>query len=452
MRASWKAGFTVLLGLLYAAASWAQTWAINIGPNNAVTSPTLQQNRMNTVTEDQATVTVLCQGGVDCSKAGLRLTNNQGATLANLGPPTQSAAGLAFTFPKSSVSAGANLVVTFAGNDIDSFQVGSGAGAASGTSGAGSGTSDAAPSSSPPTLAQLLALSCAGTFSAGYDEKKNEGEIVVTPLGMVLASGLDTRFDEDDTLIVRVVADNRLLPLLAVARSSSFRDVTSVQILGGGETVPSLTRQAGLVADCGEQRFVLENFAPGQGKVQISALQNTQLTPIGSFDFNVNPLYSGMLTLGAARTDIVDPDFKLATVDGQTVIAAGDEGDDDLVYTLFYTPFVWGKRDIQKRVPWYQHLNPSIGIAPDDITDNAFAGITADLPAGVAVTFGWHFRRVEALTQGLTVGSSFSGTADQLPTAEEWDNDRFIGVSIDLRAMVQIIGAALGSGSSGGGS
>lgn len=450
MRSSWKAGVVLWLGIGGATGALAQSWTITIGADQKIASTTLQTGKVNIVTDSQATVTATCPSGVDCTQVALRLTLNNVA-ISSLTPTSQSAASSAFAIPKSGVSNGTNLVVTFAGTQIGTFPLGPDAGAAPGTAG------NQAPSSSAPTLAELLALQCPGTYTAGYVEppakwwktsssQSAEGEIVVTPLGVVLASGLDTLFDENDVLVVTVVADKRLLPLLTVERTSAFRDVTSVQILGAGQTAPDLERQAGLVADCGTREFRLEDFAPGQGTVQLSALQGTTPTPTGTFDFNVNPLYTGAMTLGAARTEVVDPGFKLASVDGQTVIAVGDEGDDDLIYSLFYTPFVWGQWDIQKSVPWYQHLNPTIGLAPEDVADNAFVGVTADLPAGIALTWGWHFRRIEALTQGVTVGSPFTGTADQIPTAEEWENDQFWAVSIDLRAMVQVLRAALGTG------
>jgi len=434
------AGLTgvIAFGALTGAAS-AQTWSITLGPNNALTS-TLQQGKVNVVAETQATVNVACQTGVDCSKAGLRLEQG-GATVMSLGPPTTSAIGLTFAIPKAAVSPGTDLAVLFAGNKIGSFQIAPDGSSAAPTPPSPSSGGDA------PTLAQLLALSCPGTYTAHYDAKNNIGEIVVTPLGVVLATALD-RFDENDTLVVRVVGDVRLLPLLKAARTSPFRDVGTVRIVGGDQTVPLLQRQAGLVAQCGEQKFLLDNFAPGAGQVQISALQGTQLAPVGGFDFQVDPLYTGMLTLGAARTDLIDPGFKLASNGGQTVIVAGDTGSHDLIYTLFYTPFVWGKRDLRKPVPWYQHINPTIGVAPQHLSDNAMIGLSADLPAGVTLTFGRHFRRITVLPAdtGLQVGSPFSGTADQLPTATEWKNANFWAISIDLRAMAQILRAALGTG------
>lgn len=429
-------GAALTLGLLGTAGLTAQTWTITLGPNSSVTS-TLQSATPNIITQTQATVNVTCQSGVDCSKAGLRLELN-GANAGDLGPPTASAIGLTFKIAKASVSNGMDLAVLFNQNKIDSFPLGT-------DSTAVTPSTPATGTTTPASLADLLALPCPGTYTVPeYDRKGNLGEIVVTPLGTVLVSNLDTQFDENDSLIVRIVADRRLLPLLTAVRSSAFRDVTTVQIVGGGQTAPPLNRQGALVADCAEQKFVLSNFAPGQGKVQISALQEAKLTPIGSFDFNVNALYTGMLTLGAARTNLVDPGFKVVSVGGQTVIAPGEDGDQDLVYTLFYTPFVWGKRDLQKDEPWYRHINPSIGVAPQDITENAFVGVTADLPAGIALTFGRHFRQIEVLDQGLTVGAPYSGTADQIPTSKEWEDDNFWAVSIDLRAMTQVIRAALG--------
>jgi hypothetical protein len=291
-------------------------------------------------------------------------------------------------------------------------------------------------------LSDLLRTSCPGTFTAGYDAEANRGEIVVTPVGNVLARALDT-FDENDTLIVKVVGDVELLPLIKVERTSAFRDVGTVRIVGAGEPIPQIARQAG---GCGVQQFTLNDFAPGRATVQISALQGTQEVPLGTFDFNVNPLYTGMFTLGAAWTNLVDPGFKLVSEGGQTVIGVGEEGDNDLLYVLSYTPFVWGKRDLEKKIPWRERFNPMVGIAVDDVQDNAFVGISADLPAGIVLTFGRHFRRITVLNPGLSVGDPFTGTADQLPTAKEWENENFFGLTIDLRAMVQLLRAAGGTG------
>lgn len=436
-----KAGRTLalwLLGMLVAGTALAQTWSITVKPGNAVESD-LATDRVNLMTGATATINVQCDAGVDCSQIGLQLESG-GAVLTTL-TPSGSGSSRTFTLGSGSVvSTGTDLVLTSGGTRIASFRIGT-IPSSGGTTPQG-GTTEGGTT----VLSDLLRTSCPGTFTAGYDAKANRGEIVVTPVGNVLARALDT-FDENDTLIVKVVGDVELLPLLKVERTSAFRDVGTVRIVGAGEQIPQIARQAG---GCGVQQFTLNDFAPGRATVQISALQGTQEVPLGTFDFNVNPLYTGMFTLGAAWTNLVDPGFKLVSQGGQTVIGVGEEGDQDLLYVLSYTPFVWGKRDLEKKIPWRERFNPMVGIAVDDVQDNAFVGISADLPAGIVLTFGRHFRRITVLSTGLSVGDPFTGTADQLPTAKEWENENFFGLTIDLRAMVQLLRAAAGTG--GGGS
>ncbi|HSS49044.1 MAG TPA: hypothetical protein VLX28_08860, partial [Thermoanaerobaculia bacterium] len=68
----------------------------------------------------------------------------------------------------------------------------------------------------------------------------------------------------------------------------------------------------------------------------------------------------------------------------------------------------------------------------------------AQLPNDLLVQFG---QQIEVLTNGLAVGSPFSGTAAELPIASEWKNGNFWAVSIDLPTIVQLLrAAALGSG------
>ena len=439
-----------LFGMLVAGTATAQTqtWSITVKPGNAVES-TLATDRVNIMTGTTATINVQCDTGVDCSQIGLQLESG-GAVLTTL-TPSGSGSSRTFTLGSGSVvSTGTDLVLTSGGTQIATFRIGTvpGSGGTTLQGQTTQGSTSSGASGGTTVLSDLLRTSCPGTFTAGYDAEANRGEIVVTPVGNVLARALDT-FDENDTLIVKVVGDVELLPLLKVERTSAFRDVGTVRIVGGDQQLPQIARQAG---GCGVQQFTLNDFAPGRATVRISALQGTQEVPLGTFDFNVNPLYSGMFTLGAAWTNLVDPGFKLVSEGGQTVIGVNEEGDRDLLYVLSYTPFVWGKRDLEKRIPWHQRLNPMIGIAVNDVQDNAFVGISADLPAGVILTFGRHFRRITVLPEGtgLAVGDPFTGTADQLPTAKEWENENFFGLTIDLRAMVQLLRVA--AGTAGGGS
>jgi hypothetical protein len=443
MRASRIAILTAVLALTAALAS-AQTWTITVQAGDKVTSSDLQTGKVNMITSAQATVQVLCDTGVVCTGIGLQLENNGAVTTKLTGTPISG--GMSFTVPASAVaSTGQSLVVTDDGDSIATFLVGTVPGTGGTTTSASTTSPASTTSAGSVSLADLLTVSCPGQYTARYDEKGNHAQIVVTPLGQVLASAVQT-FDENDDLEVTVVGDSSLLPLLLVQRTSAIRDRTVVNVVGGNVTSIPLIRQA-----CGSRTFLLSDFAPGEATVQISVLQGTTPTQVGGFNFIVDPLYTGMFTLGAAQSNLVDPAYKLASNGTETVIAAGNTGNHDLLYTLFYTPFVWGKRDLQKSVPWYQHLNPSLGVVPGDVSDNALIGVSADLPAGIVITVGEHFGRITTLpsSTGLTVGSPFTGTADQLPTAQSWENDTFFAVTVDLRVMVQFLKLAIGSSAGG---
>lgn len=467
MNRRWTILSAVVLAVLAAAPGAGQTWRLTVAPGGqSVTSTDLVTSPPNQITGDTATVEVTCATPSDCAGVALALVQN-GAVILTLG---RSPAGSdSFLVPASAASGSVvDLAVSFRGRNVASFPV---TAPAAGTPPppAPIPPPAAAPpapvpvpvpappppsprGSSPPTLAELLVTACgAATVPVTYDAKADLGSILVTPTANVLARGVDT-FDENDTLRVIVYGDVRLLPLLKVERTSAF-NIPAVRIVGAGETLPEqlIARQGAGV--CGTAEYRLSDFAPGEATVQISALQGSgaDFVTLGSFDFNVNPLYTGILSLGAAWTKAVDPGFKLASDGTEQVIALGDEGDDDLVYALFYTPYVWGKRDLEKKIPrsrWYEHVNPTVGIVPQDLQENALVGVTVDLPAGFLVTFGVHFREIEALPEdtGLAVGSPFSGTADQLPTAESWEDETFFAVTVDLRAIVQLFAAAAGAG------
>jgi hypothetical protein len=443
------------LAVLAAAPAVAQTWQLTVSSGGqAVSSSDLGRTPPNQITGAAATVQVTCQTAADCAKVGLQLEKN-GAVALTLG---RSPAGSnTFSVPAGPVRGSVmDLAVTFQGQKIDSFPV---------TAQSGGGTPPASPPAGdeddstldagpPPPLAQMLITPCPSiSVPVGYDARRNLGAILVTPTGNVLARGVNT-FDENDKLRVIVYGDARLLPLLKVERTSAF-NVPTVRVVGAGLTVPQqlIAREGAGV--CTTAEYLLSDFAPGEATVQISALQGTDFVPLGTIDFNVDPLYTGMLSLGAAWTKAVDPGFKLAANNSGPVIALGEEGNNELLYTLFYTPFVWGKRDLEKTIPtsrWYKRINPTVGIVPQDLQENALVGITLDLPAGFLVTFGRHFRQITVLPEdtGLTVGSPFSGTADQLPTAQSWEDSSFFAVTVDLRAILQLFTAALGSGGGGG--
>src|SRR6185503_14023873 len=169
--------------------------------------------------------------------------------------------------------------------------------------------------------------------------------------------------------------------------------------------------------------FELSDFAPGRGQVGISVLSDTlEKKSIGAFDLYVDPLYIGIFSSGAFWTKVVDPEIGLVSNGTGNVVAAKADSDHDLLYGVLFTPFVWGRRDVEKswswyrqhdlRYPYWQHLNPTIGFPFDHVNDNVFVGVSLDLPRGFLVTYGKHFGEIKTLdpASGLALGSPFTGT------------------------------------------
>jgi hypothetical protein len=85
-----------------------------------------------------------------------------------------------------------------------------------------------------------------------------------------------------------------------------------------------------------------------------------------------------------------------------------------------------------------------VGIAINDVLDNAFIGASIDYKVFV-LTGGVRFQHVDQLASGLEVGDPFAGTADKIPLSKKWDHSGFVAVSIDLRAAVSFLKTLGGS-------
>lgn len=372
-----------------------------------------------------ATVQVTCDASTDCTKVVLQLVQ-AGKSETVKGPKNSQATAVSLT--KAAVTgADAQLEILYDGTSLAKYPI------------AGDD------SSNPPgavqrklDLASMLANPCAGNWSASYDPKNNRGSIVVTVQGDVLARPT-APFDEDDVVEVHVVVDPRLANI-RVTRKSAFRQVREVRVVG--EEVQESIRFGNELKwpRCEERTFTLADFEPGRGEVEISLAEPAQV--MGSFDFQVDPLYTGAFSLAAVWTKQTEPGYVLVSSGEKKVVAVGDAGDRDLVYSVLFTPYLWGKRDLQKPLQhWYERVNPTLGLALNNTSDHGFIGLSVDLPGGIAAIIGEHFRRVSTLAKesGLVPGAEFTGGADELPLVKRWDHDRFVAISIDLRVAINLI-------------
>jgi hypothetical protein len=284
-----------------------------------------------------------------------------------------------------------------------------------------------------------------------YDAVNNKGYVVLTPTGRILHKDLDL-FDENDTLVVTIVGDKELLSQLKVKRISPFRRKGIVRLVGEEVELP-IERKA--LEEPGLEVFKVQDFEPGKGEIEISVIGDPDRV-IGTFEFNVNPLYTGIISYGGVWTRAVDPDYKLVTgetEEAENILIEGNAGERDLHYALLYTPYIWGKRDLEKIYPilsWYKYINPTVGIVPNDITNHALLGVSIDLPiGGTLFTIGLHISRIDELAKDTKaeVGKPYAAGKDaddvKLPTSREAGKYFFYAVSVDLRAAVKVVKAAL---------
>ena len=168
----------------------------------------------------------------------------------------------------------------------------------------------------------------------------------------------------------------------------------------------------------------------------------------GSFEFAVNPLYTGAFTLGAMRTNLVDPTFGLVWNGKDSVVTARTGGGYRILYTLTYTPFIWGRRDLE--VAPHNLLSrfyPSVGVVLNNVTKNAVIGLSFDMGSAFFITAGLHAGLVSQLdaSSGVTLGSKFLSPSTAIPTQTQWGTSFFFGGSIDLRAAVNLLKIAAGT-------
>lgn len=267
---------------------------------------------------------------------------------------------------------------------------------------------------------------------------------IVTPLGAVLQR--PAHIDEGQVVVVSVYATAPVLDDLIVKRTSVMRTPDVFRAVGGdtdisGIKLQSLTEEES--KQCEFRSFVLgDDFAPGTAAFELRSAAAQKA--VGSVEFGVDALYSGLYSLGAVRSKNVDPDFYLASDGATQTIRQRNLGGRDVFYSVMYTPFVWGKRSLQESPRFRERFNPTVGLALNDVSDNFIFGVSFDL-GGFVLTYGKHWRKSARLdpSANLAPGSTFGGTMEQLPVGKEWDDENFVSLTIDLRAAAGLFTKAL---------
>jgi|GEM_PF-3551128 len=424
-RSSKLAVFISLL-FLTATVARAEPTKVNLlvasGPNGLIATG-VTKNQIIDVTADGAALSISCATDDMCTPI-IAVVNGHPATLAGANPKTVTVAADTIS------SAGTNVVVRkgAGGQKIVVFQLRN---PSSGGKKAGQ--------------AQGASLACTPTpLLQTYDEDGNVAHFVVTPGGSILQRP-DQPIDEDDVVIVHVYGDEPVVDNIEVARTSATRTTGTLSIAGAGEK-PDLSLFDAEDLVCVERQFTLGDFAPGEATVEMYTIEAGTKTTLGSFKFNVNTLYHGILSFGPVWTrQLGNETFKLAPSGTDKIIVASEEKDRNVIYTVAYTYYFLGRRDLEKSYSPLRRLNPTIAVAINDMSDHAMAGLSFDL-GQIIITGGIHFAHVTRLSSasGLVPGSKFIGTDADIPTSKSWEHKLFVGVTVDLRAATALLKAVTG--------
>jgi hypothetical protein len=461
----WLLGACLASGPALAAST---TWQVALtqegpGPVTAVAQAPLQEGagKANALNPGGTFLEVTCTPATLCEGVALKvfqLVQGQPQSVPVPGPASPAPHRRTFALPAQLTDLG-RLELQVGGTSV--FTAGlmpapaGGPQAGTGTgSGAGAGARTEPPQvTTSVSVADLIRQPCAEVpvTLRPYSTVEDRAELVVRLNGNVL-SELPRSIDEDDTVVVHVLVPPGLQPYVKVRRTSALRTVVGSRIVGGEETLPGLQRQAAELESCAVVSAEVRDFAPGRGEITVSVETGTASVVTGTVEFTVNPLYTGMFSLGPSWSALLDPGFQLVnrrTEAGATeaILSRTEQGEGRLLYALFYTPFVWKKRDIEKTDrPFYHSINPTLGVVLNDPLDNALFGLSADFFNGFVVTGGVHVGHVTHIDprSGLSLGSRFEGEAGSIPTTRSWEARGFIAVSVDLRAAVQLLQSAVG--------
>lgn len=428
--------FVLLVTLFCSAAAYADINVTLTAGAAGATPVATGLTPMTTITGNTR-INVTCGANVDCSFVAVKVgaSGSEQSIPLSTGAATRSG-----TIPLAMVSSSGTPLRILAGASGDAVSAGVTqlVAAPANAGGAASPTPNAQQPATPSAALVVVQTPCDRVrFNPSYSRSGNRAHMVVTTGGSILQYPGEP-IDEDDVVVLHVVGtDESMLQNIEVSRVSATRTTGDLSVIGGGTTGINLQSSSNT---CYERQFELSDFAPGEGKVEIATVSGAQRTVTGTVTFTVDRLWDGILSIGPAWSRVVDDSFGLAAnAAGQNVIINTEAGRDDVTYIVQYTQFMWGRRDVEKTYPLREHFNPSIGFAVSNLKENAFAGLTFDWKQFL-FTAGVRAAHVTRLAAGTTVGSTFTGAADTIPTEKKWQTGVFFGVTVDVRAVKALLG------------
>jgi hypothetical protein len=174
-------------------------------------------------------------------------------------------------------------------------------------------------------------------------------------------------------------------------------------------------------------------------------------------DIKINKLYHVAIGASFISTSLPYPTFDVApitsTADNTIIIMDNDNRSLATFNVIFYwKPTIdwikrWGNdsesnvttgRDVLKEASFWERLNPTFGVSLNgEWKENFFMGGTFEFARGGNITAGWHYGKVQQLTdRNFVLGEDvFIGTKDDIKLDDTWKWGFFFGITLDTRIL-----------------
>ncbi len=176
-------------------------------------------------------------------------------------------------------------------------------------------------------------------------------------------------------------------------------------------------------------------------------LVSTEVPIEGRYNLNQYNRYRGTLQLGILFSDLHQESFGLKKNEDKSVIFNMGPVDTGPEYTasviiysflhyledIFLPKNHFSGRDIINDQNFIDRIGAVFGVGLTNPTRRFFMGFSLEVAYGVNLIGVWEFARLNRLGNDLSEGDEFSGTAEEIPIQEYWDNCFVFGISLDLR-------------------
>lgn len=264
-----------------------------------------------------------------------------------------------------------------------------------------------------------------------------KGELLFAPIEV----------DEDDTIVVAILQDDRSVPsprVTACGRAPAIR-------IGGSDIPATIDTFAN--NDTPASWIVKAHACSADTGLRIVGITTTTGNQTGTkaYEITVPTLSLNRLTVGLGLIyDLsVETEYRGATVKGENVpVIVRDQrvrGFVPPVAMVSLRPF---KLDAQRtRLAHRLIPAPTVGFSVTDPLDHLYLGILVEPFPGLGAVAGYHFHREPTLGGGFKEGDRQPTGA--IPTDERWgggghqDRNWFFGLNIDAALLVRLVGKVL---------